>query len=316
MLDDTEQGGLVGNTVYIGLYEHLGKAAQSIESARDVIRQTLMQHGGGLPQNTSLLWEWQWVMETLQGEFDAHTSASQLAGGACLGLIPVVDQLQDSRDLIAKCKEVMANTQDHEHWISLSMILIGLFPSVTSPAKEILKIAFAHTWGEANIGHAVARSSRALASFITAPNLQPMIGRVHPSMAYRNAADTLDALKAGVSVSQLLDVFDAWSAQMHDIRYWGGEQMTIDMCHWWDDSLAVVLAAREQAEVKLADSHPALLATLNSVQAALRREARHMEQAFSGAFDDVTPDEFHERHRENITRLSANLKCILGALPA
>lgn len=63
---NTSQEGLVGNTVYIGLYDKLEEAAQSPEAAGAVIHQTLEEHAAELPRESEdpeeeiSIWSLQW----------------------------------------------------------------------------------------------------------------------------------------------------------------------------------------------------------------------------------------------------------------
>lgn len=316
MVDDSELEGLVGNIVFTGLYEHLGEAAQGVESCRDVIRDTLTRHGAGLPRQTQLIQELQWVMETLQSEMDATATDAQLAGDACLGLLPVVDQLQDTRDLFAHCRLIYHDAEDPEAWVTLALALTCLSTTLTAPAKGILKLAAIHTHGQAHVGHAVAEGTRPIASFIAAPNSWAVIGPVHPALAIRRAASAMDSLKQELSTNRLLDLFDAWLAQVADIRRWTDQQMTPFMRQWWDGHLVMARSVRSQAPGELVDYHAAALATLEGIRVALLRMADQLDEALAGAFDNVSSDTFRERHREPIDNLSANLKCILGELPA
>ncbi|ALM52435.1 hypothetical protein [Halomonas huangheensis] len=314
MADDSELAGLVGNIVFTGLYEHLSEAVQGVESCRDVIRHTLTQHGAGLPRQTRLIQELQWVTETLQSEMDSTASDSQLAGDACLGLIPVVDQLQDTRDLFAHCRLVHHDTEDPEAWVTLALTLVGLSTILASPAKGILKLAVIHTQGKSNVGNAVADGTRSIASFIAAPNSQSLMGPVNPSLAIRRAADAIDLLKAELSISRVLETFDAWLTQVEDIRLWANKQMTPFMHQWWDAHLMMARSVRALAPTKLTDSSAATMATLEGIKAALLRMADQLDETLAGTFGNVSPDTFRERHRESIANLSANLKCILGEL--
>lgn len=97
-----------------------------------------------------------WLWGTLQGDFKKDPSLSQVAVNTVLGLIPLVDQALDLRDIIAGLKDIieyyMEDTQhqqahkdvlglDYELWLWLNVFIIalGCIPELGSAIKGVLK---------------------------------------------------------------------------------------------------------------------------------------------------------------------------------
>jgi hypothetical protein len=83
-----------------------------------------------------------WMWEAIQGDFNGERSGGQIAFDAAVSFIPGVDQICDIRDLIADCRLVSKDVKDGSAWLSLVLTLIGLFPSLGSLVKGVLKIIF------------------------------------------------------------------------------------------------------------------------------------------------------------------------------
>jgi hypothetical protein len=98
----------------------------------------------------------QWIWGTAQGDFNDKQSVSQIAVNTVLGLIPIVDQILDARDLIAGCKNIIVfylesdeEQAKHEEslglsyeiwlWLGVFLIAIGCIPTVGSAVKGVLK---------------------------------------------------------------------------------------------------------------------------------------------------------------------------------
>lgn len=98
-----------------------------------------------------------WVWGTVQGDFNQDASLSQTAVNTILGLIPIVDQVLDVRDVIAGLKHLIEYYMETEEeqaahegslglsyetwlWIGLFLIVIGLIPTVGSAVKGVLKM--------------------------------------------------------------------------------------------------------------------------------------------------------------------------------
>ena len=97
-----------------------------------------------------------WVWGTVQGDFNKDQSTSQLVVNTVLGVIPLVDQVLDVRDLISGVRDLVdyyteTDEQQKSHpdslglsyetwlWIGLFLIALGCIPEVGSVVKGALK---------------------------------------------------------------------------------------------------------------------------------------------------------------------------------
>lgn len=99
---------------------------------------------------------WDWLWGTLQGDFNKEASLSQIAVNTVLGLIPLVDQVLDVRDIIAGLKDIIEYYMEDEQkqarhesvlgvryeiwiWINVFIIALGCIPEVGSAVKGVLR---------------------------------------------------------------------------------------------------------------------------------------------------------------------------------
>lgn len=97
-----------------------------------------------------------WIWGTVQGDFNKDPSVSQIVVNAMLGLIPLVDQVLDVRDIAAGSKDLIdfyssSETEQDKNedvlglsyetylWVNLFIIALGCFPVLGSAAKGVLK---------------------------------------------------------------------------------------------------------------------------------------------------------------------------------
>jgi hypothetical protein len=95
-----------------------------------------------------------WVWGTVQGDFNPNQSNSQLAVNTIVGLIPLVDQVLDLRDLTAglwnlvdyydessddHSELVLGLTKEQWLWVNVFIIAIGCIPGVGSAVKGVLR---------------------------------------------------------------------------------------------------------------------------------------------------------------------------------
>lgn len=83
-----------------------------------------------------------WLWEALQGDFNQQRSTGQVVFDTVVSMIPGVDQVCDVRDIIANCKQIDENKSNAWAWVGLVLTLIGLFPTLGSLVKGVLKIFF------------------------------------------------------------------------------------------------------------------------------------------------------------------------------
>lgn len=90
------------------------------------------------PSSNPFVWFW----EAVEGDFNDDRSTAQILVDAGISMIPLVDQVCDLRDLIANCRKLTKDHTDIWNWVGLVLTLIGLFPSLGSLVKGVLKIVF------------------------------------------------------------------------------------------------------------------------------------------------------------------------------
>jgi len=100
---------------------------------------------------------WNWLWGTLQGDFNKDPSLSQIAVNTLLGLVPLVDQALDVRDIVAGSKDLieyyLEDTQKQKRhqsvlglnyelwlWVNLFIIALGCIPEVGSVIKGVLRV--------------------------------------------------------------------------------------------------------------------------------------------------------------------------------
>lgn len=122
--------------------------------------QTYRPAGPKLPSNTGAaaaeheVLDWVWGL--VQGDFNPDPTLGQIAANTLLGLIPLVDQALDLRDLIAGLKNVVGfymedelTQEAHEDslglpyeawlWLGLFLTALGCIPELGSAVKGVLK---------------------------------------------------------------------------------------------------------------------------------------------------------------------------------
>jgi len=82
--------------------------------------------------------------DAVLGEFEEDPSTAGIALDTTLGLIPIVDQGFDLRDVIA---HIYMMSEKHEHakpmrWVGLALTLIGVIPELGSAIKGVAKLLF------------------------------------------------------------------------------------------------------------------------------------------------------------------------------
>lgn len=97
-----------------------------------------------------------WIWGTVQGDFNKDPSVSQIVVNVILGLIPLVDQVLDVRDIAAGSKDLIdfyssSETEQDKNedvlglsyetylWVNLFIIALGCIPVLGSAAKGVLK---------------------------------------------------------------------------------------------------------------------------------------------------------------------------------
>ena len=110
-----------------------------IEQLRDALAFVTRQYGRAQDSAQNVF---VWLWEAIQGDFNQERSVGQVAFDTAISIIPGVDQVCDVRDLIANGRQINEDKTNVWAWVGLGLTLIGLFPSLGSLVKGVLKIFF------------------------------------------------------------------------------------------------------------------------------------------------------------------------------
>lgn len=151
-----------------------------------------------------------WFWKAVEGDFNEDRSTGQILVDAAISMIPLVDQLCDVRDLIANCRKLYRDTTDGTAWIALSLTLIGLFPTLGSLVKGVLKIffAFLRRAGGKEAAAAVDGAMTWVITFLRRREVQKYLSAHRVDEVFNWLAKEVKALRAHVNVSALLAAFD------------------------------------------------------------------------------------------------------------
>ncbi|REL26621.1 hypothetical protein DXX93_08555 [Thalassotalea euphylliae] len=150
--EDTREYAPVDNTKPNPLYGKItpAKAVAMVESGET----SLLDEAGDLAAQAG-----DWLWGTLQGDFNANPSTSQIVVGSIISMIPVVDQVMDCRDV---CANIMVLTDEEESndnngWIALTLTAVGLVPIIGSAVKGVFKVVLANASKSLDVALAVLR---------------------------------------------------------------------------------------------------------------------------------------------------------------
>ncbi|HVK94615.1 MAG TPA: hypothetical protein VM571_07795 [Noviherbaspirillum sp.] len=153
---------------------------------------------------------WTWFWEAIQGDFNDNRSAGQISIDAAISMIPLVDQVCDVRDLVANCKKLHHDPKDTWAWVALALTLIGLFPSLGSLVKGVLKIFF--TFVRRSGGDAIAKAVDAamtwVVTFLRRRDVQKYLGSRHIDEVLKWLATQIKTVRGEVTVKALTAAFD------------------------------------------------------------------------------------------------------------
>ena len=169
-----------------------------------------------IPEDKSV---WVWLWESIQGDFNQERSGGQIAFDMAVSMVPLVDQVCDVRDIIANCKAIyQADEQETAGepadttwlWISLGLTLIGLFPTLGSLVKGVLKLffVFIRRYGLEHLIRAVEEGMTWVIAYLRKREVQKYISNKHIDEIFKWLAERIRELKGKLSVSALLANFD------------------------------------------------------------------------------------------------------------
>lgn len=151
------------------------------------------------------------MVEAIEGDFNDNRSTGQIVFDAAISMIPFVDQICDVRDLVANCKKLNEDISDQWAWVALALTLIGLFPSLGSLVKGVLKIffLFVRRSGGQAIVKAVDSAMTWVITFLRKKEVQDYIKKYLPNvdiLVYLK--NEIVKLKNKLSAKELLAAFD------------------------------------------------------------------------------------------------------------
>lgn len=216
----------------------------------------------------------EWLWEALQGDFNDERSTGQIAFDAAVSMIPLVDQICDIRDLIADCKSIRQASEDEDNvwkYVALALTLIGLFPSLGSLVKGVLKIffVFIRRYG---LDHVVKGTDAAMTwviTFLRKRDVQKYLAAQHVDEVFGWLANQVRALCGKVNLGALLRAFDTGIGVMKGL---------LGKVTW----LPGTIGERAQATIKLVedvrrDANAGLGKALEPIQRILDAIARRLE---------------------------------------
>jgi hypothetical protein len=158
------------------------------------------------PSSNPFVWFW----EAVEGDFNEDRSTSQILVDAGISMIPLVDQVCDMRDLIANCRKL---SRDHTviwDWVALVLTLIGLFPTLGSLVKGILKIifGFVRRSGGQKIGESIEAAMSWVVALLRRRDVQKYLKAHKVDEVFKWLATQIQAVRDKLSVSTLVTAFD------------------------------------------------------------------------------------------------------------
>ncbi len=158
------------------------------------------------PSTNPFVWFW----EAVQGDFNENRSTSQIVIDAAISMIPLVDQVCDARDLIANCKKLREDMTDTWAWVALALTLIGLFPTLGSLVKGVLKIFFLFVrrmGGDATV-KAVELAMTWVITFLRRRDVQKYLKNRKVDEVFNELAKQVKEVRGKVNLKELLAAFD------------------------------------------------------------------------------------------------------------
>lgn len=259
-----------GNKVFTNVYDNLAAAAKNGEK---VISDYATSAKNGVVGSV------QWIWEALQGDFNQDRTVAQIAADAVLGVVPIIDQVLDVRDIIANSMHINDAGEDKDKksaaWLALGLTLVGLIPSLGSIAKGILKIILlmARKFG-GDIGKALKPALVPIKMFLTDPKVRKILGGLSYPEFLLAAAKKFKAVKGLANVSTLTgkfaDAVNSLKSIIGKVKYVAPKNVVT----WLDQSLKVVEKIQKQADVMLASALKPIQKIIDDIVAFLEKEAK------------------------------------------
>lgn len=165
---------------------------------------------------------WEWLWEAIQGDFCENRSTGQIAFDAGISMIPVIDQICDVRDIIANCKNIAQSDEKEDNtwkYVALALTLIGLFPSLGSLVKGVLKIffTFVRRHGLNHVVKAVDEGMTWVITYLRKREVQKYLRKLKVDEVFKWLAEAVRKVRGKVSAKELLKAFDKGIATMKQL---------------------------------------------------------------------------------------------------
>lgn len=160
-----------------------------------------------------------WFWEAVQGDFNDERSTGQIVMDAAISMIPLVDQVCDVRDLIANCNKLRKDITDTWAWVALALTLIGLFPTLGSLVKGVLKIFFLfirRSGGDAMV-KSIDMAMTWVITFLRRQDVQKYLKQLRVDEVFKWLAVQIKAVRQQVNTAALLKAFDRGIAQLQQL---------------------------------------------------------------------------------------------------
>jgi hypothetical protein len=225
---------------------------------------------------------YQWLWEAIQGDFSEDRTTGQIAFDAAISMIPLVDQVCDVRDLVANCRKLKQDLSDTWAWVSLGLTLIGLFPTLGSLLKGVLKIMFMliRRYGLDQLLTALDKGMTWVVTFLRKREVLKYWRGLKVDEVFSWLAGEVRRLRGRVNTGALLVAFDRGVAVLQELL--GKIDWMPGVAEKAKATLTTVLDVRKAADKHIGEAVEPLQKILDAFATRLEREARIARSAVHG----------------------------------
>jgi PAS domain-containing protein len=266
-----------GNDVFEWLYDNLEDAYQSGE---DYIKQKAQAVADSVTASV------EWIWEALQGDFNEDMTTGQIAANAVLGLIPIVDQILDCRDVVANCRQINKDKTDTWAWVALCLTLIGLIPTLGSAVKGVLKILFLYLRkAGGDVAKVITPALRPIFAFLSDPKVKKILGNKGPKEVLLEVSIKLNELAGSINTQQLLGLFDQAIQAYRSVASKIGRIAPNSVQTWLRDSNKILQEVRDSADEMIESVVGMVQDTLKKSADEIKHQADELDDAYKALPD-------------------------------